>query len=296
MSEFRFACPHCGQRMTGDAAYKGQEITCPACQKSLTVPAPVPRAPLPHPPPPPPVTAAPIAWAVEPAGQIPPLALVAFVCSFGLGLGSIPGIVCGHLARARIRRDPVLGGKHLATAGLVISYGFLLSAIGILLAGFFLLRPAHGHQLSAKAQAANTPAVLSARRVDEVKIGDPLSESEHQLKSRFSRRTEFMNRPVREAVNGGAISYVMKVDPSEPMSLYCTYWGNDSEGRRFDILVNDKLIATQNLDFNDPGHFFDVEYEIPGKLTRGKTRVTVLFQAYPGKTAGGIYGLQMLKR
>jgi len=26
--------------------------------------------------------------------------------------------------------------------------------------------------------------------------------------------------------------------------------------------------GTQKLDYNDPGHFFDVEYKIPEKLTR----------------------------
>ena len=81
------------------------------------------------------------------------------------------------------------------------------------------------------------------------------------------------------------------------MSLYCTYWGNDSDpGRLFDILVNDKVIATQKLDFNDPGHFFDVEFEIPRSLTAGQSEVTVEFQARPGMSAGGVFGLQMLKR
>jgi hypothetical protein len=80
------------------------------------------------------------------------------------------------------------------------------------------------------------------------------------------------------------------------MSLCCTYWGNDNTGRRFDVLVNDKVIATQKLEFNDPGRFFHVEYPIPENLTRGQTNVIVVFQAYPRKTAGGLYGCQMLKR
>jgi hypothetical protein len=62
------------------------------------------------------------------------------------------------------------------------------------------------------------------------------------------------------------------------------------------LLINDTVIATQILEFNDPGHFFDVEYKIPEKLTRSQNTVRVTFQAYPRKTAGGLYGCQTLTR
>lgn len=291
MSDFRFACPHCGQRISCDSQYRGTQIPCPSCQQTLTVPAPVAKAPI----------AAHAESPTAPAaasgtGKISPLALISLVSSLGLGAGSIPGIVCGHLARAHIRRDPSLRGKGMATAGLIISYSFLLGAIAFLSAGFFVLSPKEGHQLTAKEQAANTAAVLASRRVDEVKINDPVSESAHEMKVRFSRSGPYSDRMVRDALNGGFISYTMKVDASQPMSLYCTYWGNDGDGRRFDILVNDEVIVTQTLHFNDPGHFFDVEYPIPQRLTRGRTNVTVVFQGYPRKTVGGLFGCQMLKR
>jgi hypothetical protein len=52
-----------------------------------------------------------------------PLAFLAF----------IPGIVCGHLARGQIRRNPVLGGAGLALAGMVVGYALLaLTALLIL--------------------------------------------------------------------------------------------------------------------------------------------------------------------
>jgi hypothetical protein len=288
MSEFRFACPHCGQRISGDATYQGAQITCPACEKTLTVPSPAARAAIaPH---------LASASGESSAKKISALALISFVCSFGLGAGSIPGIFCGHLATARIRRDPSLTGNGLAKAGLIVSYSFLFLTLAFLAAGFTVFAPSHGRQLTAQQQAANTPAVLAQRRMDEVKIGNAASEFEHGMKTRSSSSGPFMNKSVRDAVNGGFISYVMKVDPTQPMSLYCTYWGNDATGRRFDVLVNEKVIATQTLNFNDPGRFFDVEYPIPQNLTRGQTNVTIVFQAYPRKTAGGIYGCQMLKR
>ncbi len=290
MSDFRFACPHCGQRIQCDATNRGTQISCPACRKTLTIPAPPARAQ---------TSGQHGSGAGSTAGGkagLSALALISFVCSLGLAMGSIPAIVCGHLARKSMRRDPSLRGNRLALAGLGIAYFTLLGTITFATVGFLGLKPRTGHQLTAEEQAANTPAVLAARRVDVVQIGDFESEIAHQMKTRFSGSGQFSGRMVRDARSGGMISYDMKVDPVAPMSLHCTYWGNDSGGRRFDILVNETVIATQVLDFNDAGHFFDVEYEIPEALTRGRTNVSVIFQGYPRKTVGGIYGCQMLRR
>ena len=184
----------------------------------------------------------------------------------------------------------------MATAGLIISYSFLLFTVALLTVGFVVLAPRHGHQLTAEQSEANTPAVLAPRRVDEVKIADPASEAEHRLRTGAVWTGKFLDKMWRAAPNGGYFSYDMKVDPSSPMTLYCTYWGNDGGNRRFDILVNDVVIATQELEFNVPGHFFAVEYKIPRKLTEGKSEVTVGFQGYPGMIVGALYGCQMLKQ
>ena len=78
------------------------------------------------------------------------------------------------------------------------------------------------------------------------------------------------------------------------MVLLCTYWGDDV-GRTFKIMVDGKEIAVQNLDRNVPGAFFDQEYPVPPELTRGKSKVVVRFEGLPGKMAGGVFGLAMLK-
>ena len=38
MSEFKFSCPQCGQKMFGDDQYAGTQINCPACQNEIVVP------------------------------------------------------------------------------------------------------------------------------------------------------------------------------------------------------------------------------------------------------------------
>ncbi|MDD5348635.1 MAG: DUF4190 domain-containing protein [Chthoniobacteraceae bacterium] len=52
--------------------------------------------------------------------------LVLSILTFILGpLGCVPGIICGHIARARIRKNPELSGAGLAQAGLIVGYLFL---------------------------------------------------------------------------------------------------------------------------------------------------------------------------
>ena len=45
-------------------------------------------------------------------------------------LGSIAAVICGHMARAEIRRDPNLDGDGMAVAGLVL--GWVSIAFGVL--------------------------------------------------------------------------------------------------------------------------------------------------------------------
>jgi hypothetical protein len=79
------------------------------------------------------------------------------------------------------------------------------------------------------------------------------------------------------------------------MTLVCTYWGGDVPPRRFDVLVDGTKIASESLNRNKPGEFFDVEYPISPELTRGKRQITVKFQAHPGNVAGGVFGLSILQ-
>ena len=47
MSEFKFYCPQCGQHILCDTGYRGQQINCPICQKTIVVPQPPASAPVP---------------------------------------------------------------------------------------------------------------------------------------------------------------------------------------------------------------------------------------------------------
>jgi DUF1680 family protein len=136
---------------------------------------------------------------------------------------------------------------------------------------------------------------LAARTVDVLRIGEMQPERDHNVTGEHTSAGEFNGRKYRHATNGGWFSFDMKVDPEESMELLCTYWGSDRRQRLFDILVDGTRVATQTLNDSRPGAFFDVTYPIPPELTRGKEKVTVRFQAHPGKWAGGLFGCRVMR-
>ncbi len=136
---------------------------------------------------------------------------------------------------------------------------------------------------------------LEARLVDEVRIGEPQPETDHAMKGERSETGEHLGKRWRHATGGGWFSYRMKVLPDRPVALSCTYWGSDG-GRVFDVLVDGEKVLTQKLEGRKPNEFFDVETPLPEALTKGKEQVTVKFQAHPGSTAGGVFGVRIVRR
>src|SRR5438477_2476331 len=111
MSEFRFPCPECGQKILGDTTYAGIQINCPTCQKSIVIPAPSPALEAAVAGKSTPATPAPAGAAakttppsVAPAASPKPgglsgLAVASLMCSVFIPLGFVPGLICGHMAR-----------------------------------------------------------------------------------------------------------------------------------------------------------------------------------------------------
>ena len=149
------------------------------------------------------------------------------------------------------------------------------------------LTPAEWQTNQAQARA------LQARIVDRVRPANEVSESSHQVRG---ERTATGTEGWRHAVDGGWFSWELRVRPGQPHELRVKYWGSDSGGREFDILVDGQTVATQKLDNNRPGELYEETYPLPEPLTQGKTKITVRFQAHPGKTAGGVFGCTLLAK
>ncbi len=131
-----------------------------------------------------------------------------------------------------------------------------------------------------------------ARVVDSVQPNDPASEQSHALVADRSGSGVGLGRGWRDGVSFG---WTLKVLPDRPMTLRVTYWGSDG-GRLFDVLVNGQKIATEDLEQNKPGEFYDVDYPLPPALTANTaSAVTVRFQGHTGSIAGGVFRCLTLK-
>jgi hypothetical protein len=145
-----------------------------------------------------------------------------------------------------------------------------------------------------KAELASERA-LEAITVDVAQPGEMQPERDHNMQGERTITGEHQGRKWRHASNGW-FSFDLKVMPDKALALICSYWGGETGPRTFDILVDGVLVATQSLQNDKPGSFFDVTYPIPEDLTRGKQKITVRFQARPDNTAGGLYGLRLVQR
>ena len=231
MNDFKFSCPSCGQKIAGDPSYGGRQIACPACLKPFTIPytpgaAPVPpaatriavaapqvKAPSASP------TNASAGLASSPlrsaaprgAGKTSGLAVASLVCSLLGGLRFIPAIICGHMAKARMRRDPSLKGGGMATWGLALGYVTLVGVVAMIGAVMFVgatvftalqkqaqqrppLTQASPGSTSASDTAASDAATPDAASAPAIR-GDPLW-------MRDLSRAQFPDRPAAGKIHG----------------------------------------------------------------------------------------------
>jgi len=157
------------------------------------------------------------------------------------------------------------------------------------------------------AEASAREAALAMRAVDFVKIGDAASEKSHGLTGEktdsgtglYGERHE---HHWRHAGSGGFFAYRLSLDgasgtprPTGGCVLVAKYCARERGKRMFDVLVDGKCIYTENLvDSNRPGFVF-TEMPIPAELLSGKKDVEVRFVPKKGNTAGGLFGLWIVK-
>jgi hypothetical protein len=181
MSETKIACPKCSQHIALDDSWAGKTLNCPACGQMFRVPGtptpgPVTAAgdePATTPPPPPRPAARPQpirAAAPQPAQSTHTsgLAITSLVLSL-TGCLSLGGVICGHLARRQIRRDPSVTGNGLALSGLILGYlGVLVTAGFIALGAYgFMKGREMAEQFEADMKAAIERGDFSTNSMDE---------------------------------------------------------------------------------------------------------------------------------
>lgn len=145
-------------------------------------------------------------------------------------------------------------------------------------------------------EEARQVAELESRTLDMVRPGVGQMERDHNFRSDKSRAGNFEGRMWRDAMPGGWFSYDLNTGGTTSCSLACLYWGGESGSRHFRITANGVTIAEQNLQNDQPGQFFRMEYGVPVEALREGRPLTVRFEGLPGNFAGGVFEVRLLRQ
>ncbi|WP_052074401.1 glycoside hydrolase family 127 protein [Shewanella mangrovi] len=132
---------------------------------------------------------------------------------------------------------------------------------------------------------------LAKQTLDKINPGEQQPEAEHNFAGEGSRAG--VNKGVHWRDSSDWFAYDLADKQGEANTLRITYFGGDIN-RTFDILLNDKLLQTVEM---KPGHgdnMYQVDYQIPANMV-SSNGYRLKFVAKPGSTAGGIYGIRLLK-
>lgn len=139
--------------------------------------------------------------------------------------------------------------------------------------------------------------LLDQRTIDAVGTGEQQPEVDHGMKSEKSSAGYFEGESWRDARDGGYFSYKLATGGEQNLSLMVRYWGNETEKRSSDILIDDQLLLEENTTGKwNRKEFVNVEYAIPSTMTDGKAFITVTFRSKPNTATGGIFNIRLLKK
>ena len=136
---------------------------------------------------------------------------------------------------------------------------------------------------------------LKEAEIDFVQPGEMQPERNHNFKGEKTTPYTFRERPYRES-RGGWFSFDLKTDPEASVALVVDYWGGFPGAKTFDILVNGKVLTTENITNKSDGEFIAIQYDIPAGISKGRNKITVRFQAHQGNTAGPVFGVRIVRK
>lgn len=137
---------------------------------------------------------------------------------------------------------------------------------------------------------------LEERTIDVLRVGEMQPERDHNFSGENMETGSDHNKKFRVANNGASLNFAMKVDDKLSNTLIASYWGMDNRGRTFEVIVDGKTIATEDLNKYKESRFYDISYAIPVELTKGKKSVVIKLQAKEKNSAGPVYFLRMVRQ
>lgn len=156
------------------------------------------------------------------------LGILSFICC-GLVSG-VPALICGHIARGKIKRDPSLSGDGLALAGLILGYlsiftTLFMSALALPAITGAVVRGEMTQTLSQAKQIhlAVSQMALDGRTTDNKSLGFPADagiRSVADLKERLINERYLTAEDIeRLEFDKFLIGNVSSVDPSETILI-----------------------------------------------------------------------------
>ncbi len=144
---------------------------------------------------------------------------------------------------------------------------------------------------------------LDARTLDRITPGEQQPEVEHAFAGEKTNTGAHLGRLWRDAA--GWFGYELRLPASAtlsantPLELRLTYFGAE-RGRRFDIVINDRVIASVDLQGHQHDRFTEVAYPIPADLTAqaldsGSRTLQVKFIAKEKSRTASLYDLRLLR-
>lgn len=137
--------------------------------------------------------------------------------------------------------------------------------------------------------------LMKAAQIDFVQPGEMQPEREHNFRGEKTSVGSYKDRANRDS-RGGWFSFDLKTIANSPVALVVDYWGGFPGAKTFDILINDKFIATENISGKKDGQFISVQYDIPKEYLKNSSHLTVKFQAKPGNMAGPVFGVRTIRK
>lgn len=138
---------------------------------------------------------------------------------------------------------------------------------------------------------------IEDKTIDYFRIGEMQPERDHKLRaSERSYVSDALGINGREARANHYFEFEMKVDPSLSAgnSLLLSYIGDDKD-RKFDIKVNNRVIAYEEWNGGITGKFYNKLYPIPADIVKNNHVVIVRIEANYGKTAGRVFGVRIVR-
>lgn len=137
-----------------------------------------------------------------------------------------------------------------------------------------------GWQSAAGARVASESA-RDRRIVDAVSVGNPASERAHGYAGRADTVALFDGVPARQTREW--MHFALKTFDDTDVTLALTFVVADSVPRRYDVVVEDSVVASKTFGPQDSAKPV-VDVPVPFVLTKGKTNIVVYVRARGGLT------------